>query len=149
MKYKLLTFVILLSVFISCKSYVYQNNPNKLSLFGPEIKPNNYSVKVSEYNDSKIFHLNLSIVTKDSLLEKQSIQIIKNRPMNRIDPVSGLEIIESVSSTPFYTVESDAMGKADFYFDSNDKFDLILDFGYLSIKPVMGKKLALTIYSDE
>jgi len=149
MKYKLLIYIVLFIFFTSCRSYVYQNPSDGINLYGSEIKTTNYNTKVSEYADPKIFHLSLSILTKDSLSVEQSIQINGNRPLNRIDPVSGLELIQSISSSPFFIVKSNKMGKADFHFDSKGKFTLVLSFGYMLIKPVMGKKLALTIYSDK
>ncbi|WP_046755644.1 hypothetical protein [Kordia jejudonensis] len=149
MKYKLLIYILACSFLISCRSYIYQNPSKGISLYGQEIKATNYSAKVSEHLDSKSFLLRLSILTKDSLHVEQTIRIINNRPKTNINPETGRELVEYVTPSPFLIVKSNKMGKADFYFDSKDKFTLILSFGYVLIKPVMGKKLTLTIYSDK
>ncbi|MBC8755093.1 hypothetical protein H2O64_10445 [Kordia sp. YSTF-M3] len=145
MKNQLLTFITFIICFTACKSSYRQNASETISFIGKEIK--SYKSETRNYVDDEAFHISVLVVSKDLLPKQETIRVYDNRPLGRIKKVDGYDYIEYVLSSPIFELKTDDKGKLDLYFVSEKECKLVFSFGHIVIKPIIGKTLAITVFS--
>ena len=151
MKSRLLVFLILLLVFISCKSSINRNSKaERFVTFIKNLKINNYEIEFSEFDDPSAFHLLISISSVNGGKSQRKVRINDNEPhARRLFNDEYMYLRYMGSSLPYLELKTDDNGELDIYFLSEDEFEIYVDYFHdLKITPQFGKTMNLTIYMN-